>query len=1300
NTLTADTSGITSPVPGALAYQWFINGAPISGATGPAYTPTESDVGRPLTVTVTAANYSGGLTSAPVTVLKPGPSGVPYLDANGQPQIAYDAAALTGSETTLTTGWYVANGTLDFGNIIISGDVHLILADGCDMTATGTGPDAAINVAPGNSLTIYAQSSDPATMGSLTANAYSGAGIGGNQGGADNGGVGNGQDCGTVTINGGNITIPYHYGTGIGGGDGGKVSGNGGSGGTVTINGGYSIIRGIHGIGVGPNGGSGFGGTGGSVLITGGTVFTSSIYTDLYPDPNVVITGGNVRASIVPAPSGVDGKKLYEFEVSGLPVGAAVSAISADGAAYGSNCVWTDDSSLSYNDGSNLSLWLPSDTNSISLTVGGQVYDYYVVTVTTNNGYVLTSPYGKTPLLAGSSPVFTITLYPGYVLSSLTDNGADVTDQVVDGTYTILNLSGTHALTVSTEALPIPDVSHFSFAPHSTPYNGSPQSVIVYCDLSGVGEIQHIFYNGSETIPAEPGDYAIKIYVYPSAEYGGGFYDLGTYTITPPAPPALEGTVSIGGTPQAGMTLTADTNITSPDTGALSYQWFIDGAPITDATGPTYAPTASDAGKALTVTVIAANYSGSLISAPVTVAVAAFALTVVNGTDDTNAGPYAAGTPVSITAGQAPAGQVFDRWTGGNGGAFADVYGMTTTFTMPANAATVTATYKAAPPATYALTVVNGADDTNAGPYTAGTSVSITADPAPAGQVFDRWTGGNGGAFADAYSMTTVFTMPANAATISATYKNAPPATYALTVVNGVDVTGDGNYAAGVAVSIMADPAPAGMVFDRWTGGNGGAFADAYNMTTTFTMPANAATVSATYKNAPPATYALTVVNGVDITGDGNYAAGVSVSIMADPAPNGMAFDSWTGGNGGAFADLHSMTTAFTMPANAATVSATYKNAAAPVTLSAAALPAAVTLGAAPQTLKAFATLSGGTNPTGNIVFNLLYAGTALVEMETIPVTGNGTYTTPVGYTLPADGTYSSLYTWKVSYSGDAYNSAAAAACDVHVTSPAAPALTLTAAPSHLQTYPGGITLTAALSGAYPGNSGKMILFRMNGSVLSSLQTGPDGSVSFTIPAQANGTYSFDATYYGDAHNAEADAEAVSYTVNRATPVIAGADGLTAKSGQTLANVDLSGVTAKSGAAAVPGVFTWEQSASSSVGPVGTNTSFTLTFTPNDAANYVTVTGIHASILVTAADNPPPGTLVCNVKSMAAKIGKPVAIPFTWDGAGALVFTSSNAAVCSVSQSGTLTPLKAGIAVITITTPAGDKVVFAVTVTA
>jgi uncharacterized repeat protein (TIGR02543 family) len=71
----------------------------------------------------------------------------------------------------------------------------------------------------------------------------------------------------------------------------------------------------------------------------------------------------------------------------------------------------------------------------------------------------------------------------------------------------------------------------------------------------------------------------------------------------------------------------------------------------------------------------------------------------------------------------------------------------------------------------------------------------------------------------------------------------------------------------------------------------------------------------------PPQTYAVTVNNG---TGGGSFAAGDKVSITAD-ALSGKIFDSWTGSVD--FVNAGSPATSFVMPANAVTVTATYKDA-------------------------------------------------------------------------------------------------------------------------------------------------------------------------------------------------------------------------------------------------------------------------------------------------------------------------------------------------------------------------------------
>jgi hypothetical protein len=227
-----------------------------------------------------------------------------YIDATGATQTA-TATPLTGSETTLTTGWYsIPSSVASFSaRLVISGDVKIILEDGCDVTITG-----GISVNSGNSLTLYSQSLG-ASMGKLTArandtpgtnNAHGDAGIGG-----DGESATDGHDCGTVIINGGYI-IAYgpnrsneisFNGAGIGGGGGangakggtggtiiinnGKVEAYGGddgagigggcqnNGGTITINNGEVYAEGCHG-GAGIGGGQS--GDGGTITINGGSV--------------------------------------------------------------------------------------------------------------------------------------------------------------------------------------------------------------------------------------------------------------------------------------------------------------------------------------------------------------------------------------------------------------------------------------------------------------------------------------------------------------------------------------------------------------------------------------------------------------------------------------------------------------------------------------------------------------------------------------------------------------------------------------------------------------------------------------------------------------------------------------------------------------------------------------------------------------------------------------------------------------------------------------------------------------------
>jgi hypothetical protein len=111
----------------------------------------------------------------------------------------------------------------------------------------------------------------------------------------------------------------------------------------------------------------------------------------------------------------------------------------------------------------------------------------------------------------------------------------------------------------------------------------------------------------------------------------------------------------------------------------------------------------------------------------------------------------------------------------------------------------------------------------------------------------------------------------------------------------------------------------------------------------------------------------------------------------------------------------------------------------------------AVTLGTSSVTLTDTAMLSGGYHEIGTITFTLVAPSGSTVDTETVPVNGNGNYTTPVGYTLPITGAVTGTYQWNASYAGDTNDNRASEAGLVGertVVSSASPSLTTTASPA------------------------------------------------------------------------------------------------------------------------------------------------------------------------------------------------------------------------------------------------------------
>ena len=279
-----------------------------------------------------------------------------------------------------------------------------------------------------------------------------------------------------------------------------------------------------------------------------------------------------------------------------------------------------------------------------------------------------------------------------------------------------------------------------------------------------------------------------------------------------------------------------------------------------------------------------------------------YTLTVNNGTGD---GDYIEDTVVDVDADTAPSGQDFVEWTGDTAG-LASVSSSSTTITMPASNAEITATYT---DKTWTLTVNSGTGD---GSYVVSTVVDIDAEAAPSGQDFDEWVGDTTG-IASVSTAATTLTMPYANAEITATYTDK---TWTLTVNSG---TGDGSYVVGAIADIDADTAPSGQDFEKWIGDTSG-IASTTTADTTLTMPYSNAEITATYTDK---VWTLTVNSGA---GDGSYAASTIVDINADTPSSGNEFDEWTGDTAG-IANVSSASTTLTMPYANVEVTATYTNA-------------------------------------------------------------------------------------------------------------------------------------------------------------------------------------------------------------------------------------------------------------------------------------------------------------------------------------------------------------------------------------
>ena len=272
----------------------------------------------------------------------------------------------------------------------------------------------------------------------------------------------------------------------------------------------------------------------------------------------------------------------------------------------------------------------------------------------------------------------------------------------------------------------------------------------------------------------------------------------------------------------------------------------------------------------------------------VEVKVALNSVTVVGGT---GGGKYAAGTSVTVKV-TVPIGKTFASWTfRGVVLNTAQITQQEITFTMPENDVVLTALFKNID---YNITVTDGTSSVPTANYQ--DEVTVTANAPATDMYFDKWeVTGLDTAGMDLSKTEIKFQMPAGDVTFKATYLAITK--YEIVVVDG---TKDKEVAkAGETITITANPAPAGKVFDKWTCETAGVtieFESATSSTTTFVMPAREIEIKAHFRAEGTAPSIEIKVEGG--TGAGTYKEGDSVTITANDPAEGKVFKGWQDASG------------------------------------------------------------------------------------------------------------------------------------------------------------------------------------------------------------------------------------------------------------------------------------------------------------------------------------------------------------------------------------------------------------------
>ena len=260
-------------------------------------------------------------------------------------------------------------------------------------------------------------------------------------------------------------------------------------------------------------------------------------------------------------------------------------------------------------------------------------------------------------------------------------------------------------------------------------------------------------------------------------------------------------------------------------------------------------------------------------------------ITVTDGTASATTAKYQ--EQVTVTANEPDTGKEFDKWVvSGITLKNEDLAKSTLTFNMPASDVTMKATYK---DVVYMVTVENGTTTLDMATYQ--TEVTVKANEPDTDMYFDKWeVTGLDTTGMDLTKTEIKFNMPDGNVTFKATYRAIEK--FAIEMVDG---TKDKEVAkAGETITITANPAPTGKVFDKWTCETAGVtieFKSATSSTTTFEMPANNIKIQAHFRAVDDKPSVEIKVEGG--TGAGVVKQGESITVTANDPAEGKEFKGW-----------------------------------------------------------------------------------------------------------------------------------------------------------------------------------------------------------------------------------------------------------------------------------------------------------------------------------------------------------------------------------------------------------------------